>query len=224
MMLIFGTVPYILLIEKGVDTLNVVSVTAIVMLLLLLAGLAAIIWLTLIVKLDKETKTVTFTRPFRLRSTTIHFDEVVGFRYKYLSGKIEYKALQVKTITGRTFTFSDFETENLRDFEKEFIKLFDIRKGNSFYKLNQEQKRIEVENSLAFDLEQAKEIRFILYAVIAFCLIFLASIVKKIFDNDIRNLTTTMIAATILTTILVLTISKLKRTNRLMKKPCIKGD
>lgn len=215
MLLAFGTVPYLLFIKKGVDSINIATIAATVIFLLLLAGLFAIIWLTLIVKLDKESRTITFTYPFTLSSTSIHFDDIIGFRYRYLSGRIEYKALQVKTNTGQTFTFSDFETENLRDFEKEFIDLFEIRKGKNFYKLSQEQKDFEIENSRTFDFEQAKEIRFMLYVIIAFCVFVLASFVKKFIDDEIKNSVVTIIAATM--TILILAINKLKRTNRQIK-------
>ncbi len=217
MLLAFGTAPYIIFIKKGIDSINISTVIATVLLLLFLAGVYAIIWLTLIVKLNKESKTITFIYPLRLSSTTIRFEKIVGFRYKYLSGRIEYKALQVKTSAGQTFTLSDFETENLREFEKEFIEQFELRKGNSFSKLSQQQKYFEIENSKAFDLEQAKEIRFMLYIVIVFLIFVLATFIKKIIYNELTNPTTTILIATIATPVLILTINKLKRTNRLIK-------
>ncbi len=217
MLLAFGTVPYVIFIKKGIDSISIQFVTATVMLTLFLAGILAIIWLTLIVKLDKKTKTITFLYPLRFSSTTIKFEDIVGFRYKYLNGRIEYKSLQVKNSAGQTFTFSDFETENLREFENEFIELFELRTGKGFNKLNRQQKDFEIENSKAFDIEQAKEIRFMLFMVIVLIIVVLATFIKKIIDNKILNPITTISMTTIAVTILIMTIRKLKRTSRIIK-------
>lgn len=218
LLLAIGTVPYVILNKNRIDSFSIQSMTATVMLTLLLAGILAIIWLTLIVKLDKNTKTITFLYPLRFSSTTIKFENIVGFRYKYLNGRIGYKSLQVKTSAGQTFTFSDFETENLREFEKEFIELFDLRRGKDFNELNRQQRDFELKNSKAFDIEQAKEIKFMLFTVIVLIIVVFATFIKKIIDNEIMNPIITASMSTITVTTLIMTIRKLKRTNRIIKK------
>src|SRR5690606_10587992 len=93
----FAVPPYIQLVEKGLAGINKDAVYTAVMLLVSAAGLFAVFRLTLIVKLDKEQRKITFIYPFRLLKKTLSFDEITGFRYKYLRGRIDYKALQVKT-------------------------------------------------------------------------------------------------------------------------------
>ncbi len=219
----FVTIPYNAFIKKDIVTFNIASVIAMIVLLLFLAGLFGIIWLTLIVKLDKESKTITFFYPLRLSSTTIKFENIVGFRYKYLSAQINYKSLQVKTINGQTFTFSDFETKNLREFEKEFLELFDLRTGKSFNKLSQQQKEIEIENSRTFDIRQAKEIRFMLYLVIALLMVVFVKFIQEIIEDEIKNSIMTLILATISVMVLISTIIKLKRTNSFLSKHAKSG-
>jgi len=213
----FGTVSYVLFIKKGKNEFNVTSVTAIILFLLMLAGFFAIIWLTLIVKIDKQRRTITLSYPFRLQSRTFNFDEIVGYRYKYLNGRITYKSLQLKTKSGQTFTFSDFETLNLREFENEFIKLFDLRSGKYFTKINQQQKESEIKRSNYFDKEQAKEIRFYLSLALVICVVLIGDLIKRHIKDGTKITTVTIIAIISLIVTLIATIIKLKKTNQTIK-------
>lgn len=213
-----GTVPYISFIKKSESEYNHTSIfIAAILFLLMLAGLFAIIWLTLIVKMDKERRIITFTYPFRLQSKTYNFEDIEGYRYKYLNGRIAYKSLQVKTKYGQTFTFSDFETLNLREFENEFIKLFDLRSGKYFIKINQQQKESEINKSKYFDKEQAKDIRFYLYLALVICIIIIGDFLKKYINGDVKITVVIIITTISLIITLIATIIKLKKTNQKIK-------
>lgn len=218
MLTAFGSVPYILFYKKGLTEVNVATVTALFMFLLLISGIIAIFWLTLIIKIDIQQKQITFFYPFRLKRTKLKFDEILGFRFKYLSGRVEYKALQLKTKSGQTFTFSDFDTANLRDFENQFVKHLELRRGNTFTKLSQKDKESEIQNSRVFDYGQAKEIRFMLFLAIGCCIFILGSIIKKNIESHNEIKTSTTIGILTLVIILVSFIIKLKQTIQIIKK------
>lgn len=217
MLAAFGAIPYLLFFKKGLTEINVATLAGTVMLLLLIGGITAIFWLTLIVKIDIYQKQIIFFYPFRRARTNLKFDEILGFRFKYLTGKIEYKALQIRTKSGQTFTFSDFETANLRDFENHFIEHFELRRGKSFTRLSKKDREYEIQNSRGFDFEQAKEIRFMLFMAIAFCIFIAGTIIKKNIDNSNELSIATTVGVLTILIVLTSSIVKLKRTIKTIK-------
>ncbi len=203
MLIALGTPPYMVLLKRGVAELNAAVVIMMVLFLLLFAGgLLAVIWLTLIVKIDNDNKQITFIYPFRLKTTTLKFDEILGFRFKYLKAvRIDYKALQIKTKTGATFLFSDFETANLRDFEDQFLLHFELRKDRNFAELSGQTKEEEINESRLFDYEQAKTIRLLLFILIGFCVFMIGVVGKKSIDNE--NGLTPSVTTTVVLTLLM---------------------
>lgn len=130
--------------------------------LLFIAGVGSIIWFTLIVKIDIERQQIRFIYPLRYRTYDYDFASIYGYRYKYLTAKVTYKAIQFRTKDARIFTVSDFETGNLRKVEQLCFENLELRQGKSFNKLNNQQKSREFLNSKQFDIQQAKDIRFYL--------------------------------------------------------------
>jgi hypothetical protein len=111
----------------------------------------------------------------------------------------------------------------LREFEKEFLELFDLRTGKSFNKLSQQQKEIEIEKSRTFDIRQAKEIRFMLYVVIAFLMVVFVKFIQEIIEDENKNSIMTLFIATISVMVLISTIIKLKRTNSFLSRNANSG-
>lgn len=214
----FGTVPYIVFIKQKTPDDSVLSIIAIVLFLLLMAGLISVIWLTLIIRINKQQRIITFIYPFRLKSNTFTFDELIGFRYKYLNARIAYKALLVRTKTGKTYTFSDFETSNLREFEAEFIQLLDLRKGKHFSKISTNQKEIEINNSKVFDKEQAKDIRFYLYLIIIVSAVIIGDIISTLLTNSNKITLINLSFSLFMMIILITTCIKLKKVNLALKE------
>jgi hypothetical protein len=135
--------------------------------ILFIASVAAIAWLTLRIAIDAERRTITFTYPFRLQSFTYSFDELIGFRYKYLSGKVTYKSLKFRTSGDqRTFSVSDFETANIRELEIFSLNHFELRGGKEFRRLTDREKKSQIRESRHFDGAQAKEIKYHLFVAL----------------------------------------------------------
>lgn len=213
MLIAFGTVPYITFVKRNVSEVNIESITATILLLLMMCGSIAIIWCTLIVKVDENLKTITFVYPLMFQSKTFYFDEIIGFRYKYLNARVPYKSLQIRSKSGQTYILSDFETQNLKELENKFLQLFDLRKGKLFSKITQKQKEIEINNSRAFDRIQAKEIKFYLYLAIAFCIVLIGNFLSLYGNNAGKPTAFSVIFNTALIVILIATLVKLKKIN-----------
>lgn len=181
----FSAIPWVGLVEMGVKQRgHLSSVTigvSVVFVIILMAALVAIVWLTLRITIDSERKTITFTYPLRWQSFTYDFDELIGFRYKYLNGKVNYKSLKFRTQSDlRTFSVSDFETENLRALETFALHHFELRGGKEFRELTGQEKKDQLRESQYFDQEQAKEIRFYLIAFLILLGLILVEVVRKI--------------------------------------------
>ena len=217
MLTAFSSVPYIVFIKNGLFELTFVSVIAVIMIALVFGGLFAIYRFTLIVDLDSDKSQVVFYYPFRFKRSSFNFNEILGFRFKYLSGKIEYKALQIRTKSGYNFSFSDFETSNLRDFEDKFLIHFDLRQGKSFDELNKLEKEQEILNSKAFDIQQAKEIRFYFFLIIGFCIFLLAVIINKNVDSGIEFSNLSIVGILTILIILIFSVRKLKDIMKIIK-------
>lgn len=170
MLVLLGSLPYLFLFEEKFTEANVATITAVVMMILFIGGLFSIAWFTLLIRIDYATEEIVLMYPFRFQKKIFHFKNVNGFRYKYLNAKIDYKALQF-SICDRIYTVSDFETSNLRQLEKISLKTFDLR-GEKFRKLTDQGKKREVLISQRFDIQQAKDIRFLLILATFFCVLF----------------------------------------------------
>lgn len=216
MLIAFGTVPYIIFVKRNVNEANIESITATILLLLIMGGSMIIIWFTLIVKVDENLKTISFVYPLMFQSKTFYFDEIIGFRYKYLNARVPYKSLQIRSKSGQTYILSDFETQNLKELESKFLQLFDLKKGKHFSKITQKQKEIEINNSKAFDRKQAKEIKFYLYLVIAFCIFLIGDFLSRYVNNAFKPTAFSVIFNTTLIVILIAALVKLKKTNKLL--------
>jgi len=146
---------------------------------LFIASVSAIGWLTLRIVIDPDLRTITFTYPFRLQSFTYSFDELIGFRYKYLSGRVTYKSLKFRTAGDlRTFSVSDFETANIRDLEIFSLSHFELRGDKEFRRLTDQEKKSQRRQSQHFDGAQANEIKYHLIVAL-FVLAFLSVTLLK---------------------------------------------
>ncbi|HEY5745353.1 MAG TPA: hypothetical protein VIU12_04670 [Chryseolinea sp.] len=181
----FSVVPWIGLVEMGMKRQgHQSSVTiglSVVFLVILVAALVAIVWLTLRITIDPDRKTITFIYPFRHQSFTYDFNELIGFRYKYLNGKVNYKSLKFRTRSDlRTFSVSDFETVNLRALETFALQHFELRGGKEFRQLTAQEKKDQLRESQYFDQEQAKEIRFYLIVYLVLLALILVEVIRKL--------------------------------------------
>lgn len=217
MLAAFASLPLVLYNEKEFTEVNTTTVIAITLGALFLIGLVAIVWFTKVISVNTIQRKVSIFLPFRLKTVVCDFDEIIGFRYKYLTARIDYKAVQLKTKDDKIYTISDFETKNLRQYEQFCLKEFEI-KGDNFKNLTSLQKTNEIESSTRFDIAQAKEIKFFLflgYAILGFVLFM---IVENSLKTDIY-LTPIKSIATLVILILIVAISnKLGRVQRVIKR------
>ena len=185
----FSAIPWVGLVEMGVKHPGHQSAVtvwlSVVFLIILVLALVAIVWLTLRITIDSERKTITFTYPLRRQSFTYDFDALIGFRYKYLNGKVNYKSLKFRTRSDlRTFSVSDFETVNLRALETFALHHFELRGGKEFRQLTDQEKKDQLRESQYFDQEQAKEIRLYLIAFLILLALVLVEVVRKILSSE----------------------------------------
>lgn len=120
------------------------------------------------------------------------------------------------TKSGETFAFSDFETSNLRDFENFFLLHFDLR-GGSFDELSELEKKREIQISKSFDIEQAKDIRFYLYYLIAVCVFLLSVGIQKTIENGLDFSAIFFAGILISTIILTLAIKQLRKAYKTLR-------
>lgn len=146
--------------------------------------LSVIVWMTLLIRINQGSQTITFIYLFRFQRKSYHFRDITGFRFKYINGRMEYKAIQFQSADGRKFIVTDFETANFRELEKFCLEHFDLKAGKQFRALSEEEKQQEIKKSKEFDISQAKTIRFYFYAVTITTLFFTALAVHKMMKND----------------------------------------
>lgn len=209
MLCVFASVPVIVL-SKDAYNLKQLSAGVIVFLVffscLVVGGVVGIIWLTLRIDIDQIANRITFYYPFRFQKFTYKKEDILGFRYKYLNGKVNYKSLKFRTKGGnRTFSISDFETSNLRELEKLSLICFDLRAGKEFMKLTDREKRREIEISKGFDYEQAKDIRLNLGILIFFLTAIISVLTYQIMAGKLKNVSGVIISIVIMLIINILT-------------------
>lgn len=208
----FGAVPVIV---SSKDTYNLGQLpTGVIVFLvffssLFIGGVAGLIWFTLKIDIDLIADKISFHYPFRFQKFTYKKEDILGFRYKYLNGKVNYKSLKFRTKGDkRTFSISDFETLNLRELEKLSLLHFDLRAGKEFNKLTDGQKNREIEISKAFDYEQAKDIRLNLGILILFLTAIISVLTYQIITEKVKNVNGVIIAIAVMLTIEILTIRR----------------
>jgi hypothetical protein len=208
----FGTIPAFIL-SKDINNLGQLDTGVIVFLLLFgslsIGGIVGLIWFTLQIDIDLIADRITFRYPFRFQTFQYKTSEVLGFRYKYLNGKVNYKSLKFRIRDAkRTFSISDFETSNLKDLEMFSLEHFDLRAGKEFSKLTDIQKTNEIEISKAFDYEQAKDIRFYLGTFTLFLTAIISVLIYKMLAGQVTKPKGISIAIGVLLTIEFLTIRR----------------
>lgn len=208
-----ATIPLLILSKGDINNLGQLPTGVIVFLglfgSLFIGGVVGLIWFTLKIDIDLLADRVTFHYPFRFQKFTYKKDDILGFRYKYLSGKVNYKSLKFRTKGDkRTFSISDFETSNLRDLEIFALQHFDLRTGKEFTKLTENQKNTEIEISKAFDYEQAKDIRFYLGMLVIFLTAIISVLTYQILTEKVRNVKGVTIAIGVMLTISILTMRR----------------
>lgn len=185
---------------------------------LFIAGIVAIIWLTLTIEFDLAKRTIQFTYPFRFQTFKYSFNDLLGFRYKYLNGQIEYKSLKFRTKGDRrVFSISDFETVNLRDIERFAISNFDLRADKDFKKLTDKEKDEEIEWSREFDFIQAKDIRFYLLLAAGALTFIMGSLIYRIPKEQGTTALTIGFVVTVLFTIIIFTVRRIIKVHERIK-------
>jgi hypothetical protein len=217
-----ATIPALILSKGDINNLGGLPTGVIVFLVLFgslfIGGVAGLIWFTLKIDIDLIADRVSFHYPFRFQKFTYEKEGILGFRYKYLSGKVSYKSLKFRTKGDkRTFSISDFETSNLRDLEKFALQHFDLRAGKEFTKLVEDQKETEVEISKAFDYEQAKDIRFYLGMIFLFITAILSVLTYQILTGKVRNVNGVTIAIGVMLIIAILTMKRFLKIHARLK-------
>ncbi|MFC6999019.1 hypothetical protein [Rufibacter roseus] len=221
MLAAFGAAPFYVFkkaIEEGKLELNVATVAAFVLLLLFLGGIAAIMKWAKVITIDKDRQLVTILHPFLLQKRMYNFNEILGFQWDYVSGKVTYKFLKLKASDGRTFQFLDFEMANFREVEGWIAQLFDLRVGKSWKLATPKQKAFEELRSKEFDIEQAEDIRWYL----RFCIVgAVVSIIVHLYVLYERELSISTGSAIFLAIIFAFTVGvliKYKEINRILNE------
>ncbi len=221
MLCAFASVPtvyYLRGAEGSLFQINKASFISLLMLLLFLGGLIAIIMLTKVIIVDEEKKVIKIRHPFLLQNRAYRFDEITGFRWSYLSGRVKYKSIKLKAIDRRVYQFSDFEIGNFRVIEKVILKNFDLKYGKDWEPVSENQKQVELQISKAFDIEQAEEIRELLWAALVILTIFSFGVLYKFYENGFSLKLIEIIFFIITLLCLYGSLVKLKSNNQYLKK------
>lgn len=185
---------------------------------LFIASIIGVVWLTLSITIDATRRTIQFTYPLRFQTFKYNFSDLLGFRYKYLNGKVEYKSLKFRTKGDkRTFSISDFETANLRDIEKFAISNFDLRGDKDFKKLTDKEKKEKIEWSRQFDFDQAKDIRFYLILYTSALIFITGSLVYRLPKEQGTAAVVIGLVVTGMLTIIVLTVKRIFKLHKRIK-------
>lgn len=220
MLCAFASVPaviYYKVAEKGSFEINVAIIASFIMLLLLLGSLTAIIKLTKVIIIDDEKKKIIIRHPFLLQNREYSFEEIIGFRWSYLSGRVRYKSIKFKAIDSRIYQISDFEIGNFRVIEKVFSKNFDLKSGKGWKSVSEKQKQFELQKSKAFDIEQAEDIRWYLWAAIITLSVLSIALLHKFYGNKFSMKLGEIIFFTIILISLYGSIVKLRTNNLYLK-------
>src|SRR5690606_12924262 len=102
-----------------------------------------------LIRIDELSQTITFSYLFRFRRKRYLFRDITGFRFKYLNGRMDYKALQFQTTDGQKYLITDFEIANLRELERFCLDHFELRAGRQFQILSEEERQTEIGKSIA---------------------------------------------------------------------------
>lgn len=138
-------------------------VISILMLLLIIFIFYRIITRTLIISIDENKKLITFCYPFRYLKRHYRFEEVLSFSFSFWRTRTcDFKQLNFKT-EDHIYKITDFEISNFRVLEQSAIKNFKLSSGNNFEYLTEMQKSDELNNSIKFDIKQAKSYRISCY-------------------------------------------------------------
>lgn len=193
------------------------KVFAAILLLLFFALLGYVIWLTLLIRIDKTLERITFTYPFRFKRRTYHFSEIDGFRFRYLTGRIDYKAIQLKAFDGRKFIVSDFETANLRKIEQFCLANFELLAGKTFRQLDEAEKQEEINKSRQFDISQAKGTRFSLYITTFSIIVWTAALIYGMLTNPTASSTKEVIILVLLAVLCTFSILRINKISKQLK-------
>ena len=121
---------------------------------------------TLVITIDENNKIITFFYPFKYSKHQYGFNEIITFSFSsWLTKACVFKRINFKT-ENNIYTVTDFEIANFRDLEKYAIRNFNLSKGKGFEFINEIQKGEELENSMKFDISQAKDFRITCYMLI----------------------------------------------------------
>lgn len=160
-------------------------------LVFVLCGLGCVIWLTLLIRVNALSRTVSFIYPFRLRVHRVPIDQIAGYRYRYIPSRfLDYKALQLKTKDGHKFTISDFETANLRELEVWCVQNLALHVGREFKEVPFAMQDAELMKSKEFDRRQLKTLRFYLGGLTVTCVVLISLLGWGLFKNQGNENTT----------------------------------
>jgi hypothetical protein len=216
-LVVFGSVPFLFLLTgKGIHDVTSLkqSFFSILFGVLFIGSVVAVAWLALRIAIDADRRTITFFYPFRLQSFSYGFDELVGFRYKYLSGKVTYKSLKFRTKDLRTFSVSDFETANLKKLEGFALRHFNLLGGKAFGKLTDRERKAQLRESRYFDYAQAKDIKFYLFAALFLLALLFVTLLKVLVSSEGKKL---YVLCTMVVIIIWVAISIMNRIGKLRK-------
>lgn len=155
--------------------------------ILLLIGffIFRIITRTLIISIDESCRIITFFYPFKNSKKQYTFEEISSFSFSFWWTKIcDFKRINFKT-NDRIYKITDFEISNFRELEKAVIENFTLSEGNSFGFLTEPQKLDELNNSIKFDISQAKSYRISAYM---FCVLAVFILLSEIFITSDRKI------------------------------------
>ncbi|QEC53129.1 hypothetical protein EDD80_10497 [Anseongella ginsenosidimutans] len=193
------------------------KVFVIILLLLFFGLLGYIIWFTLLIRVDKSSERITFTYPFRCKRRTYHFNEVYGFRFRYLRGRIDYKAIQFKTLDGRKFIISDFETTNLREIEQFCFANYTLLAGKTFRQLDEAEKLEEINKSRQFDISQAKGVRFSLYITAFLMIVWAAALTYGMLTKPAASSAKEVVILVLMVFLCTFSVLRINKINKQLK-------
>ena len=125
--------------------------------------------------IDQNNRKLSFIKPFLFKKQVLTFDEIVGFHFSHYSIRGDkVKLIIIKTTDNKLYKFSDFEISNFRAFENYFLDNFVLIRTDFVTKFSEEEKTLFITNTnRKFNLEQAREFRFVLFMLVTLVLFML---------------------------------------------------
>jgi len=186
---------------------------SLLILLLITFLIYRIVTRTLIISIDDNHQLITFLYPLKFSKRQYRFEDISAISFSFWHTRIcNFKRLNFKA-DNSVYKITDFEVSNFRQLEKSAVKNFTLSEGNDFRCLTETQKSDELNNSIKFDINQAKSYRISCYMACGLAILILLS---DMFAHSDRKIG--LGGDFICVCFLIFSVLKIRQANNIIKK------